>query len=226
MVDRTFEVYGIAADRDGVIRYVGMTTRGRQRRFTDHLRHARAGDRTSALYQWIRSEQFAVSVVLMEECANGDVLRSREAYWIALLPNLVNQMRGAELTEPDAAVRERMSAAAKARFLDPRERAKIWPASRSRETTDETREKLRAANLRRYEDPAERERTASYARGRKLSPAHIAAIRRHNIGKKASAETRMKLSAAKAGKPWHPGHIRWHVKRGIINPACVFCVQG
>jgi hypothetical protein len=223
---RAFEVYGIVSDRDvAAVRYVGATTRGREARFKAHLRAARAGDGRE-LYRWMSSELTAghnIISILIESCDNIETLRLREEYWISEIPGLFNGNGGGVVVIPSPPTRARMSASAKARFEDPKERGKIWPSSRSRDVSEETREKLRQANVRRFEDPAERERIGSRTRGQTLSPEHRAALSRANTGKKHSPETLAKLRAAKAGKPSRPMHNRWHVNRGIVKPDCIFC---
>ena len=86
-------IYGLYSCRDGVVRYVGMTTGTIDRRFLQHLRGPYNG--LGIVRSWMReewSDAFPVRVTSLERCDYSQV-HERETYWINLFDNLINERK-------------------------------------------------------------------------------------------------------------------------------------
>jgi hypothetical protein len=86
-------IYALYSCRDGVVRYVGMTTGTIDRRFAQHRRGPYEG--IGVVRSWMRGEWrdgFPVGIVLLEWCESSRV-EERETYWINLFDNLLNERK-------------------------------------------------------------------------------------------------------------------------------------
>lgn len=202
-------IYGLHAG-DGVIRYVGLSTRGAQFRLMKHWECVNAGE-TTAVYQWMRKhgKEQIVSVVL-EECEQS-ALAEREIHWIKKLGTFrvegglgLNLTRGGDGTF--------------GRVYSDETRKKISDAAKARPLTKERVAVLRKAAEAKRGVP----RTDEFKKNQseKLK------------GRVFTDEWRAKLSAAKKNTDTHTknlkraAHQRWHVNRNLINADCVYCGEG
>lgn len=106
-MDTSGEVYGLYCvcgdchrDRPEVIRYVGVTIEGREKRLRGHLNEALRGDSPKAKDRWIRkhgSENIR-SMLLEEVTTSIEDLRVAEIAWIAKLGTFgnLNMTRGGD----------------------------------------------------------------------------------------------------------------------------------
>jgi len=92
-----FEVYKISNNTNNKI-YIGITTRGYQKRFKKHIKEMEAGS-AFILHNAMRSygvENF--SVTLLEECQDTEHLKHREQFWIKML-NTTDRAWGYNMTQ-------------------------------------------------------------------------------------------------------------------------------
>uniref|UniRef100_E6VQ27 GIY-YIG domain-containing protein n=1 Tax=Rhodopseudomonas palustris (strain DX-1) TaxID=652103 RepID=E6VQ27_RHOPX len=88
-------IYGLYSCKDGVIRYVGETTRTCQQRFEEHCKPLPIRGLyypESRVWEWVRGqwiEGYPVKWICLEECAAGD-RGERERVWAARFPGLIN----------------------------------------------------------------------------------------------------------------------------------------
>lgn len=83
-------IYALYSCRDGLVRYVGMTTGTIDKRFVQHQRGPYVG--IGIVRTWMQGEWrdgFPVRTELLEWCEIGD-LQSRETFWINRFDKLLN----------------------------------------------------------------------------------------------------------------------------------------
>lgn len=200
---RTWHVYALIDPRTNLVRYVGVTFRGLQRRFNEQLSRARKGGRTHRDC-WIRSllNKGLSPVQCLLDLGTGD-WRVAEKRWIAFYRasgQLVNHTDGGEGTPgciPTKETREKWSKIRRGRKYEPgrrsgmlgkhhspETRAKIAAAGRGRKHTDATKRKLSALRRGRKLSEAQKELLRHYRRGTKLTPEHRAKIAASTTGRK------------------------------------------
>ena len=108
-----FEVY-VIENSVNEKKYVGITTRGVEVRYNDHLARARSGDRKSALYSAMRKygvEKFRVSKIC--DCDDFESLNETEIHYIeklgTLAPHGYNLTKGGDAPGYSDELREKMS---------------------------------------------------------------------------------------------------------------------
>lgn len=82
-----FVIYGLSVD--GVVRYVGLTTKGPEVRLRAHNHQAKAGSKYP-VHRWMRKHGDKVVQVVLEVC-NKDNIHTREIHWIAKLGTHVSR---------------------------------------------------------------------------------------------------------------------------------------
>lgn len=181
-------------------RYVGFTSQEVKKRWTAHIKAANRGS-NNPFHRAIRKYGHAAFVrTILDRLRTSEAALKAERLWIRELEtfgangyNATAGGEGAPGREVSEETRERLAAAARARFADPREREKIGAAHlgrkqapavvearaamhRGRKASLETREKLSAAKRGRIITPEWREKISLANRGRKLSAEHKAKI--------------------------------------------------
>lgn len=130
-------VYGLHSG-DGVVRYVGSTTKNSKNRLYEHVYRANSGH-TGPVYQWMRAEGVrSIEVVDLELVDDIACLPAVEARWIVDL-----LARGNDLTNQtsrDGRVGS-MSAASRARVGDANRGKPTWSKGRTGEEAGWTRDR-------------------------------------------------------------------------------------
>lgn len=195
-------IYALHAG-DGVIRYIGLTTKDPKLRLASHKVNARYYDNKRTC--WVRKHSDTLEMVILEYYSDIPLedLKKREIHNIAVGRSqgldLVNSTDGGDGVfglEVSEATRAKLSAASKGRKYGP------------------------------YSE--ERRRNISEAKkGTTLSPERIEQLRQSNLGRKHTPETIARMKATHTGKPATSGmHVRWHINRGVTKDDCTFCVSG
>jgi len=217
-----FNLYLIRNLLDGSM-YVGKTSKSISTRWSQHLYAVRNGSKFH-LHNAIRlygANNFTIeSLNLMDEDVSDEQsLNKAERLLIRLLrinSKTYNLTDGGEgLSNPSPETRAKISLAMSTREVSPETRAKIGLANRNR--TPETRRKISLGNMGRKISAETRSKLS-------LANSNPSAETRAKIGqaaRNASPETRAKIGTSTTQR----NHTRWHVNRGIVNPACPLCTQ-
>lgn len=197
-------------------RYVGITCKGRDFRWKQHVRAAKRNKRTGALQGAIlKYGEEAFSIETIETVANVDLANDAERRYIAEIktawPDGYNMNDGGEARGGFAWSEET--------------KAKMRAAASGREILPETRVKLSAAVKARWSDPEYRNRVHQGNQ----SPECMAKRQFHGrrtglkyggqmLGKKHTAEARAKMSAAQMGRPaWNKGRVASDAEREVLR---------
>lgn len=177
MTCRTTFVYGLASSEDGVIRYIGQTTRSLRVRLAGHMREARKTDTRRA--RWIRAVLAGGHKVVLRPLVTGARWNETEMALIALYRrrgfDLVNTTIGGQGVPG----------------LCPEVRTKISVALMGHSVAAETRHALSRAGAKRMASAAERQRIAALTR-RGMRRAEV----REKLGKAPWTEDRRAARAA------------------------------
>jgi hypothetical protein len=203
-------VYGLCRRSDQTIRYIGMTSKGIQRRFYEHQNTA-SKPNARPVYKWMQKYDDVIYVILADGLTTEEAFE-RERQEIASRTNLLNCTIGGEgLVGATLETRQRMSASKKGKPL---------PQS--------TQEAARLANIGRRPSAAHIAKLREINTGAKRSLATRAKISAkalgripHNKGQNASDEARAKMSISQRNrtkvicpicdKSVDPGNARrWH----------------
>lgn len=151
-------VYGLASSADGVIRYIGQTTKPLAIRLKQHLKEAFRQRNHRA--HWIRALLARGDRLLVVELVENAVLNVTEQQVIAEFrargAALVNNTDGGQAFlgyKPTPEVRQKMSAAAIARLSRPGERERLGDIARANWADPVVRERLLTAQRRASESP-------------------------------------------------------------------------
>lgn len=239
-------VYGFRVRSTGEYHYIGLTTKGLQRRVGEHRKAARDGRKTP-LYDWLRkTADDAYEVVVLERVVTTrEDLGQAEISWISLyratgdrLLNLSDGGLGPTGVVWTAEQREAASRRSKGRpgvsrpgELNPMwghahtdEQKARWAASRKGSNAGEQNPNFGKFGS---EHPAygrvlsaeTKERLSEQKQG-ELNP---------NFGKTASDETRAKMSAVRKGRPMpssvRNAHTRHHTNKGVFKETCQHCID-
>ena len=204
-------VYALNSSREPEhFRYVGQTRKGASARLSAHLKHAQAG-RQMAVWAWIRVETAAgwsISTAVLQECRDDAELNLQEARWIVSLRDeghaLVNKLAGGGWVPQTIAANEKRAAKLRVTWADPEFRARQSSRLKTARNTPRGREAAARAG-----------RASGAARRRKASDADSPTVSRLGPG----CSTRTGPMAAHKG-----AHLQWHVRRGIVHPACPLCI--
>lgn len=238
-------VYGIRLKVSDEYRYVGITTKTLSRRFHQHLRSARSGQRRP-LYDWMRKHQDTDLIAdVLDVLDDLQGLGQAEAEWIAYLRSqgerLLNISAGG--LGPTGVVwtaEQREAASLRSRGRPGTSRPGAANPFFGRHHTLEQRQKwatdrkgtnlgLNNANFGKFghEHPSFGHQMSQQARG-KLSEQRTGALN-PNFGKTPSAETRAKQSAATKGIPRpasrRNAHTRHHTNKSVIKIDCKHCIE-
>ena len=240
-------VYGIRLRHAVDIRYVGITTKGVRRRFSQHLRNAADGRKTP-FYDWLRKYDSTEVTVDVLEVITGDLvgLGKAEQLWISNLRHsghpLLNLSDGGlgptgvvwTDAQRDAA---RIRSTGRPGVSRPGVLNPFFGHSHSDEQRQAWSESRRGTNVgpdnpnfgRFGPDHPSYGRVLSAESRRALSENRMGALN-PNFGKQTSAETRALQSAAQKGRPKpssvRSAHTRHHTKRGVVSATCKFCLEG
>lgn len=233
----TWVIYGLRLESSSEIRYVGLAKKDYRRRFQDHLRDARNGVK-GGRFDWIRKYgEGSVSVVL-EEGVMGDTdyLNYLERYWEDSLRSFGNRLLNAKpcgsgfpaQTGPDNPMygrhhseetRSKIRLTREERGLNTRENS-YWTG---RPLPEDTRQKIREKATGKVLSDETRSKMSLTRSGVRLSSQHSANISKALKGHLVSESTRAKISEARKSNPSPSNHVRWHLRRGLVNPDCSFC---
>lgn len=237
-------IYGLQLRGTEEVRYVGLTTKGIERRLRAHFKTARSGRKTP-LYDWIRKHgEGHVEAVLLEEVTGSHELLGRaEQRWIAhfrakgaQLLNLTDGGHGGLGYRWTDAQRAKLRGRPVSRVSLPGELNPMY----GRQHTDEQKAKWRLQRAGTNSGPSNPNfgkfgpehpsygRVLSEATRHTLSEQKLG-IKNPNFGKSPSPETRQKMSAARKGRPMPSSvknaHTRHHTNKNIYNGNCRWCVQ-
>lgn len=173
-------VYLVTNRKNGK-RYVGITTKGKDRRWYEHCWEAQ-NDSNQALHRAIRKHgEQAFSIEEIDQAETLEVLREKERHHIARLATHTTHGKGYNMTlggegvfgfEFDAQTRAAMARACAARFADPRER-ELQRQRQERYWTDDRRAGQREKTLLAHErDPTLAKRHSELMRAR-FDPAEM-----------------------------------------------------
>ena len=145
--NRTYAIYGLASSEDGVIRYIGQTSRSLPLRLKEHVR--KCVHEEGAKAKWIRSVLAAEHKIVIRPLMKTQQWHEAERRVIALYRkhgfSLMNSTSGGQgVPGLPVITRER-----------------IRDSLRGHVVSDEVRRHLSHINTARYSNPAERRRTSS-----------------------------------------------------------------
>lgn len=207
--ERPWEIYTLSDPRTNLIRYVGVTFRGK-RRFNEHMSRAVCGGKTHRDY-WIRS-LIAVELRPLYQViqkGRGSGWQDAERFWIAKyresfdLVNLTDGGDGNPGYVPTPELRKKWSEMRRGVPYAP-DRV---PAMLGKNHTPEARAKIAAAGT-----------------GRKHSEAAKKKVSMARKGKPLPEEQKRKLSAAHLGKKLTKGHKR-KIAAATTNRKPVVCIE-
>lgn len=209
MSARQWEIYLLIDPRTDLVRYVGVTFRGKKR-FNEHMSRATMGGKTHR-DNWIRLLISLGSrpVYRVIEQGRGDGWQDAERRWIAHYRqscDLVNHTDGGDGTPgyvPTPELRQKWSAM-RAGVPYPPDRI---PAMKGKRHTSEARAKISAAGAGRVQTRNAREKISKARKGKALSTEHKA-----------------KLSTSHQGKQLAPDH-KQKIARSTTNRKQVLCVE-
>ena len=200
-VIKTYNLYYLADPITKEIRYIGITVKSLSSRLSNHIRHARAGEKNYRA-NWVRkilSQGLKPIIELIEETTDFNRESALIAEYRAKGFRLVNTTSGGEgCHNLSKEARERISQSLRQRVISDHTRKLLAEATRNRVVTAETKKKISA-----------------YCTGRKKSPhklTTIAKIKQANLGHQVSKITRDKISATLTGRP--TGRKKSHCKNG------------
>ena len=167
-----FIVYGLIDPRSKLIRYVGKSATGLLR--MRHHRKPSAANARTYCARWIKKLRQAghtFEVVVLEFLESATRLNELERYWIAFgracgwpLTNLTDGGDGASVGHVvTTEQRENLAKLSRARWADPRKRAKNKKALKGSKTS-EGLARIAEASRKRWSDPAYRRRTSAAIR--------------------------------------------------------------
>lgn len=203
MSNRVWEIYTLADPRTSVVRYVGVTFRGKAR-FREHLSRAVTGGRTHRDC-WIRSLLSAGvrPTYQVIEQGTGEGWQDRERFWIARhksTTDLTNCTEGGEGIPgyvPTPELRQKWSqmragvpyapgrrSAMLGRKHTPEAVEKIRQASTGRKMPDSMKAKISAARKGKPLSAEQRERLVECHRGKTLTEEHRRKIAAATVGRK------------------------------------------
>lgn len=221
MDDRTGIIYGLVDPRNGVIRYVGLTTQSLTSRLSKHLNDAKLGDRSRRAL-WVRDLVLigARPFPVVLERAPAERLAEAEVRWISKLRGTVGRLLtnitdGGEHPRMPPSTRARMSEAMHGRWAEPGYRERMSAALRRHWDDQDKRLAMSLRVRRRYQDPAEhakaseairrswedhvvRARRIEGLRRSSLDPEVSARRSAAHIGIKPDEQTRAKLRLARS----------------------------
>ena len=201
-MERPWIIYSLNDPRTNVVRYVGITFRGAQRRITEHISRAVRGGRTHRDC-WIRfliNDGVRPTICLLQRGV-GDGWQDAERMWIGSFPRatLTNHTDGGEGTpglSPSPELRQKWSAmrrgvkypagrvsAMLGKTHSPEAVEKIRSSSTGRRHTDASRGKLSASHKGKVISQEARAKMAAAKRGRQLAPEHKAKIAARTRGR-------------------------------------------
>ena len=115
-----------------IVRYVGMTTKGKKKRYADHIYTAKRGLSTIHVNRWIKkllNNGHTPILMIVGAFSNIEELLAKEKYWIKRLRDegfpLTNSTEGGDYNSPTEDIREKISIAQKKRLGDPAVRNKM-----------------------------------------------------------------------------------------------------
>lgn len=190
-------------------KYVGQTVRSVEKRWVEHLAHARIGEGT-AIARAIRKYGHEKFVIKEIDCADSpERLDELEEGYIksfgTLLPNGYNLHTGGRHHITLSETKAKISAAlfgnqyAKGFKHSDETKMKVSEAGKGRKFSDEHKRKIGIASEGRQCSPEAKVKIGNANRGRQKSAETIAKISAGNKGKVMSAESRRKLSLIKMG---------------------------
>ncbi|MEI5585406.1 MULTISPECIES: NUMOD3 domain-containing DNA-binding protein [unclassified Agromyces] len=237
-------VYGVRTLGSSEYRYVGQTTLSCTKRMSQHLKAAKAGQKT-AFYDWLRKTDDWHIVPLELIWTSLEDLGEAEKRWIVDLRaqghRLLNLTAGG-LGAAGFKWTDEMREAARQRMLG--RPGVSMPGAENpmfgRSHTDE--QKARWSELRKGTNAGEANPNfgkfgpAHPAYGRVFSPETLERLseqkrgeKNPNYGKTASAETRAKMSAVRKGRPMpssvRNAHTRHHTNKGVFKETCRHCID-
>ncbi len=171
-------------------KYVGITSKGYLRRFSDHKWHARKNGKCSALYAAIRKHRHeSFSVKLLEVCNTFREANDREVHWIkelnTLSPNGYNLTTGGDAGTMSKETLAKMSKRMKGKPLPKKNVDGLIAAWANPEIRASRCEKIKEAMNR----PEVRKQTSERQKGVKKSETHIKGIRAARSSKVKCVET-------------------------------------
>lgn len=192
-------IYGLKDPRDGLVYYVGQSTRG-MRRATKHFNPSSLSRDNSPKSLWLRGliqEGVEPDTTTLEILEDPGLLLEREKFWIEtwqkLNPKLTNvpttqlgsHFKGRVISEQQ---RQRLRKQALRRWKDPRERERASLKQRGRVFTEEHKQKVSEGQKRRFQNEVER----------RVAAERLASVRPVRL----SDESRMKLARDRGAKPF------------------------
>lgn len=173
-----FHVY-LISNTENKKQYVGVTTKGYERRFSSHKSQAKKNGRCSALYAAMRKHgDDRFSVKLIEECQSFEHMNDRERYWISKLntmsPNGYNLTDGGDAGVLVPESMEKVRAKLIGRPLHENTRQAVISSWSNPESRAMRLDRIKEAMNR----PEVREQTGARQRGVKKSAHHVAALRK------------------------------------------------
>jgi group I intron endonuclease len=214
-MDTSFTIYGLHTSDSDVIRYVGLTAAGINHRLRGHIIEAERGS-TLPVHCWIRKHGGdSIATELLEVCDSYEDLLLAESYWISALETHVSD-GGLNCTYGGE-------------------------GSTGHKWSEERRAAIRGENHWNYGKPRSEEAVAKLRKTLEENPPPRGE-QHWNYGRKHTDEHRKKRSDAQKGRkkpdgwaeysqtwlanaPRTGAHMRWHVRRGIVNPECKFCSE-
>lgn len=222
---RTPVIYGLH-NGDGVIRYVGLTSKSAETRLHEHTRDANVARlRDYPVYRWIRREGTSnIHTTVLEYIADIKDLGVRERFWIAyyrahghILLNCNDGGLGGWLgTEASAKTSAKLRGVPKSA----EHRAKLSAAKMGKPSThivtDEYRAKLSAAHKGKQTFLGKTHTAETKAQMAQTRAAWWDDEKRA----KASQNAKSPEGVANLSKG---NHTRWHLNRGVVKEGCEFC---
>ena len=199
---KSFHAYIVSMD--GAVKYVGITTRGVAKRWTEHKRSkaCRLLFRAMAKYG---AESFVIEHVASawdkESLLDLEAILARQ--WGTLAPDGYNLKAGGSQNL----------------IISDETRARMRASNVGRIQTGQKREKNRIASTGRQDTPETRAKKSTSRIGIKFSPSHLANMSRVQLGHCHSDATRAKMSATRTGRKhtaeWKEKQRISAIRRGI-----------
>ena len=202
MNTRRWEIYTLSDPRTLIVRYVGLTFRGK-RRFNEHMSRAVNGGKTHRDC-WIRVliDLGLRPLFQIVEQGCGEGWQEAERNWIAhyrLAGDLVNHTDGGEGTPgyvPTPELRQKWS---QMRTGVPYSPGRVSAMKGKRHTLDAI-QKIRVASTGRVMPESMRKNVSAARKGKPLSPDHKAKLSTAHRGKQLTTEHKRNIAAATVGR--------------------------
>ena len=184
-----------------VVRYVGMTTKGKKKRYAGHIYNAKRGLSTIHVNRWIKkllNNGHTPILMIVEAFSNIEELLAKEKYWIKRLWDegfpLTNSTEGGDYNPPTDAVKKKIGIAQKKRLGDPAVRNKMSIDAKLRCSDPAVKEILSKGQKRRFHgNPEEIKKLRARAKLQFIGDRKERQVQAMNAGK-AKPEARKNMS--------------------------------